>query len=256
MQGLPWGAAKGMAMLKAKIHSFESFGSADGPGVRFIVFLSGCPLRCAYCHNPDTWAKPPDMEMSADEVLAKALRCREYWGEKGGITVSGGEPLLQMDFLLELFAKAKAEGVTTCIDTSGATFTREEGWLRKFDDLMALTDTVLLDIKHIDDGAHKKLTGRTNANILDCARHLSDLGTKVWIRHVLVPGINSSEDTLRRTADFIGTLKNVERVDVLPYHTLGLFKWQNLGLKYALESTPTPTAEEMALARSILASGR
>ena len=242
-------------MTKGKIHSLESFGSADGPGVRFIAFLSGCRMRCAYCHNPDTWAKAPAMELTAEELLDKALRYREYWGEDGGMTVSGGEPLLQMEFLTELFELAKAKNVNTCLDTAAEPFAPDDAeYVAAFDRLMASTDTVLLDIKHIDDAAHRKLTLKPNANILAAARHLSDLGTPVWIRYVLVPGVNDDEATLRKTAAFIETLANVKRVDVLPYHTLGLFKWRELGLQYRLEGVPPPGAESVKLAREILSS--
>lgn len=242
-------------MSQGLVHSLESFGSADGPGVRFLVFLKGCNLRCSYCHNPDTWAKTDDVQhLTAEEVLAKALRYREYWGDKGGITVSGGEPLLQIDFVTELFELAKAKGVTTCIDTAAEPFSCDPGWLAKFERLMKVTDTVLLDVKHIDSDEHRKLTGRPNDNILDCARWLSEHDVAVWIRHVLVPGVNSDEATLTRTAEFLRTLRNVKRVDILPYHTLGVFKWKELGIPYRLEGVKSPTREEMELARRIVGS--
>lgn len=235
-----------------KIHSFETFGAADGPGVRFVVFLSGCGFRCQYCHNPDTWARPAAMELAADEVLAKALRYRSYWGEEGGITVSGGEPLLQLDFLLELFTLARERGVSTCIDTAGGPFTRTEPWLGTFRRLMAVTDRLLLDLKHIDPAAHQALTGADNASVLDCARYLDEIGKPVWIRHVLVPGVTSERSALERLAKFIRSLRNVERVEVLPYHTMGLVKWHSLGMENALEQVAPPSAADLALARSIL----
>lgn len=239
-------------MTKGYIHSIETFGSVDGPGVRFIVFMQGCPMRCQYCHNPDSWKMRTGEELTADELLDKALRYRAYWGDKGGITVSGGEALMQMEFVTELFTKAHAMGVTTCLDTSAQPFTRQEPWFGAFGKLMAVTDTVLLDIKHIDDEAHRKLTRFGNANILDCARYLSDIGKPVWIRHVLVPGITDDEASLMRLRDFLCSLSNIERVDVLPYHTLGVFKYEKLGLAYPLHDTPTPTPESVARARSIL----
>ena len=248
-------------MVKGKIHSFETFGSVDGPGVRFLIFLSGCGFRCKYCHNPDTWARPAALEMSADEVLAKALRYREYWGEppsqssgapSGGITVSGGEPLLQLEFLTELFEKAKQKGVHTCIDTAAGPFTRDEPWFGKFRKLMDVTDLLLLDLKHIDPAAHRELTGADNANILDCAKYLSEIGKPVWIRHVLVPGINTDGPSLAKLGAFIKTLTNVKRVEVLPYHSLGVPKWTALGLPYALEGVEPPTDDQLAFARQLL----
>ena len=239
--------------MTGKIHSFETFGSVDGPGVRFLVFLSGCGFRCKYCHNPDTWARPAAFEMTADEVLAKALRYRAYWGEEGGITVSGGEPLLQLEFLTELFEQAKQKGVSTCIDTAGGPFTRAEPWLGKFRRLLDVTDLLLLDLKHIDPAAHKELTGADNANVLDCAKFLSEIGKSVWIRHVLVPGVNTDESSLAKLGAFIKTLTNVKRVEVLPYHTLGVAKWKSLGLPYALDGIAPPSAEEVASAERALA---
>lgn len=235
-----------------KIHSFETFGSVDGPGVRFLVFLSGCEFRCKYCHNPDTWARPAALEMSANEVLAKALRYREYWGDEGGITVSGGEPLLQIEFLTELFERAKEKGISTCIDTAAGPFTRDESWLGAFRKLMSVTDLILLDLKHIDSAAHRELTGADNANVIDCAKFLSEIEQPVWIRHVLVPGVNTDEGSLTKLGEFIRTLKNVKKVEVLPYHTLGVSKWRSLNIPYALEGVSSPTSEQVSLAKRIL----
>ena len=196
-----------MSEIKGRIHSVESFGSADGPGVRYIVFLKGCNMRCQYCHNPDTWAKDGGELMTPEEVLKKALRYKTYWKEKGGITVSGGEALLQIDFITELFRLAKEKGVNTCLDTSGNPFSMEEPFKSKFDELMKYTDLFMLDIKHMDDAAHRKLTGQTNQNILEMAAYLSDHGKAMWIRHVLVPGITTDEDELHRLRSFLDTLK-------------------------------------------------
>lgn len=169
-------------MVKGRIHSIESFGSVDGPGTRFIIFVQGCSLRCLYCHNADTWNLAGGQEKTADELLNQAERYRPYWGPEGGITVSGGEPLLQLDFLLELFQKAKARGIGTCIDTAGQPFTREEPFFGKFQQLMELTDILLMDIKHIDPAAHKKLTGKDNANIVDLFHYLAEIGKPIWVR--------------------------------------------------------------------------
>ena len=206
-------------MTKGYIHSLESFGSVDGPGVRYIIFTTGCAMRCQFCHNPDTWIMSKGTEYTADELLNKAIKYRSYWGKEGGITVSGGEPLLQIDFLIELFEKAKEMGIHTTLDTSGNPFTREEPFFSKFERLMKSTDLILLDIKHIDDEQHKILTEQSNKNILDLARYLSDINKPVWIRHVLVPQRNDKDEYLIRLREFIDTLQNVQKVEVLPYHT-------------------------------------
>lgn len=239
-------------VCRGKIHSMESFGSADGPGVRYLVFLQGCKMRCKYCHNPDTWSMLEGEEYTADEVLQKALRYRNYWKNNGGITVSGGEALLQIDFVLELFEKAKAKNIHTTLDTSGNPFTRETPFFEKFQKLMKVTDLFMLDIKHIDTEEHKKLTGQTNENILDMAKYLSDNGKDMWIRHVLVPGYTDSEEQLARLRDFVKSLKTVRRFEVLPYHTLGVFKWEQLGVPYALEEVNPPAKEEIERASEIL----
>lgn len=237
--------------VKGAIHSFESFGSADGPGVRSIIFLQGCPMRCQYCHNADTWKIRPG-DTTADELLKKALRYKPYWKEKGGITVSGGEPLLQIDFVTDLFRKAKKKGIHTVLDTSGQPFTEAEPFYSKFLQLMEVTDLVLLDLKHIDPAMHKTITGHSNENILQMARTLSSLKKPVWIRHVLVDTLTNQEEDLRRLHDFIETLESVERVQVLPYHSMGAFKWKQLGLEYPLEGISAPSPEDLNRAREIL----
>ena len=235
-----------------RVHSVESFGSVDGPGIRFVIFLKGCAMRCQYCHNPDTWDRARGNLRSVDDVLSQALRYRSYWGEKGGITVSGGEALLQIQPLTELFHKAKDLGINTCLDTSAQPFSRKDGRFSAFEALMKYTDLVLLDIKHIDNDAHKWLTGWENENILDCARYLSDIHKPVWIRHVLVPGINDDDESLHKLRSFIDTLSNVERVEVLPYHDLGVYKWEQLGIPYKLTDVKPPTEESVLHARKIL----
>lgn len=235
-----------------QVHSIESFGSVDGPGIRFVIFLKGCTMRCQYCHNPDTWSRTGGTLRSVDDILAQAQRYQSYWGEKGGITVSGGEALLQIHSLTELFRKAKALGINTCLDTSAQPFSRESSNFSAFEELMKYTDLVLLDIKHIDSEAHKQLTGWRNENILDCARYLSDIEKPVWIRHVLIPGINDGDKLLYRLRAFIDTLSNVERVEVLPYHALGVYKWEQLGIPYPLKDIKSPTNESLLHTQKIL----
>ncbi|MCF2681680.1 pyruvate formate-lyase-activating protein [Faecalicatena contorta] len=239
-------------MTKGYIHSLESFGSVDGPGVRYVIFTSGCAMRCQFCHNPDTWNMQSGTPYTADELIAKAVKYRTYWGSNGGITVSGGEPLLQIDFLTELFQKAKEEGIHTTLDTSGQPFTKEEPYFQKFQKLMEVTDLVMLDLKHIDEEQHRLLTGHTNRNILELADYLSDIRKSVWIRHVLVPQRSDEDVYLNRLRDYIRTLRNVERVEILPYHTLGIYKWKELGLTYSLDGIEPPTKERIKNANQIL----
>ena len=237
------------------IHSTESFGAADGPGVRFIVFMQGCHMRCRYCHNPDTWKMDGGDEVTADEILKRALRFKPYWGKDGGITISGGEPLLQIDFVIELFKKAKELGINTCIDTAGNPFTKEDPFFSKFEELMKYTDLLLLDLKEINPTRHKDLTGFDNSNIIEMAKYLSEINKPVWIRHVLVPEHSDFDEDLDALGDFIDTLSNVDRVEILPYHTLGKFKWENLGIPYTLESISPPSAERIENAKQRIHAG-
>ena len=234
------------------IHSFETFGSVDGPGVRFVVFMQGCRMRCKYCHNPDSWKMDAGQQLDAQQVLDKALRYKSYWGDKGGITVSGGEPLLQMEFVTELFTLAQDMGIHTTLDTSGAPFNRDPDYLVKFNALMDKTSLVMLDIKHIDPKMHLELTKCPLENILDMAAYLDELKKDVWIRHVLVDGYTNDETYLRQTADFLKTLSNVRRVEILPYHSFGMYKWEKLSLPYELTDVATPTDEQIARAGEIL----
>ena len=246
---------RGDDMQQGRIHSIESMGLVDGPGIRTVLFLQGCRLRCRYCHNPDTWKLPGDDYdnlKTPEELLKQAKRYKSYWGKTGGITVSGGEALLQIDFLIEFFKLAKQDKIHTTLDTAGNPFTREPEFFDKFNELLKYTDLFMLDIKHIDDEEHKKLTGFTNKNILDMAEYLSEQGKDMWIRHVLVPGINDDEKYLKRLYEFISKLKTVKKVEILPYHTLGVFKWKELGYKYSLEDVEPPTKEQVERAKEIL----
>ena len=244
------------AKMTGRIHSFESFGTVDGPGIRFVVFLQGCPLRCQYCHNPDTWGAGGS-EYTVDEVIDRALRYKNYFGDQGGVTVTGGEPLLQIDFVTELFTKLKQKGIHTCVDTSGITFRADNSAsVEKHEKLLAVADLFLLDIKHIDDEACKKLTGQSNQNTLAFAQFLSDRNKKIWIRQVLVPNVTDSDESLQRTRTFIDTLKTVEKVEVLPYHTMGEVKYEKLGMEYPLKGVEPPTKERVLNAKRILNEGR
>lgn len=238
-----------------RVHSIESFGTVDGPGIRMVIFLSGCPMRCLYCHNPDTWDPKGGTPMTVEQLLNQYDNARHFY-RKGGITVSGGEPLTQIGFVTELFEAAKKRGIHTCLDTSGVTFRPDSAGVRKkFDRLAAVTDLVLLDIKHIDPQEHLKLCGQPQDNILAFARYLEQKQIPVWVRHVVVPGITDREDYLHRLGLYLGTLKNIKALDVLPYHDMGKTKYQSLGIPYPLEDTsPLPPAEA-AKARQIILRG-
>lgn len=236
--------------MTGRIHSFESFGTVDGPGIRFVVFLQGCPMRCLYCHNPDTWVTGGGTEYSAEEVAARALKYKNYFAGGGGVTVSGGEPMLQPQFVTQFFTIVKNAGVSTALDTSGVMFNEADP--HAYDGLLAVTDLVLLDIKHIDDYQHQRLTGHSNKNILAFARYLSDMDKPVWIRHVLVPGITDDDNYLHELKNFISTLKNVQKVEVLPYHSMGEVKYNKLGMDYPLHGTKPPSPERIKNAKEIL----
>ncbi len=236
--------------VSGKIHSVETLGAADGPGLRFVLFLQGCGLRCKYCHNPDTWAAcNAERTATAEDIANEIIGYKNYFGKKGGVTVSGGEPLLQLDFLTELFKILKQNGIHTAIDTSGAPYNEYDP---RYKELLALTDLVILDIKHIDDLKCRELTGTSNIATKKFAKTLSDNGVAMWIRQVLVPGLTDDENDLQRTREWINTLKTVERVEVLPYHTLGKPKYEQLGLSYPLGDTPIPTREQIDKAKAIL----
>lgn len=236
------------------VHSTESFGAVDGPGIRFVIFMQGCQMRCQYCHNPDTWALTNDKakERTAEDVLNEAIRYRGFWGTEGGITVSGGEATLQIDFLIALFTLAKEKGIHTTLDTCALTFRNTEKYLEKYNRLMAVTDLVLLDIKEINPDQHKIVTGHSNKTILACARYLSEIGKPVWIRHVLVPGLTDRDEDLVNLGEFVKTLTNVERFEVLPYHTMGEFKWRELGRPYPLAGVKPPTKERVLNAKQLM----
>lgn len=239
-------------MTLGKIQTIETFGAVDGPGIRYVIFLHGCAMRCRYCHNPETWCNDEFTPQSSEELIKKALKYKPYWKNDGGITVSGGEPLLQIDFLIELFTLAKKYNINTCIDTCGQPFSNNKDYLEKLDKLLELTDLFILDIKEMNNETHRWLTSKSNENILDFARYLSDHNKKMWIRHVLVPTITDKEDDLIKLKEFVNSLKNVEKFEILPYHTLGIMKYKDLDLKYTLNDIKEPSKEEVSRAKELL----
>jgi len=221
--------------MKGRIHSLESFGSVDGPGIRYVIFVQGCPMRCAYCHNPDTWDMNGGTLMEPEELIEQYERNEPFY-KGGGITVTGGEPLMQIDFLIDLFTLAKKKNIHTCIDTSGIAFNPDNvPLMEKFDKLMTLTDLVMLDIKHIDPEKHKELALQPNTNILKFAAYLNEKNVDMWIRHVIVPGVTDDDKYLFELGYFIGQFKNLKALDALPYHTMGKPKYEKLGLDYRLQ---------------------
>lgn len=241
--------------MKGFIHSQESFGTVDGPGIRYVVFMQGCPMRCQYCHNPDTWEIGSGQEITSDEIIAEYNKNRSFYS-KGGITVTGGEPLLQIDFVTDLFKKAKESGIHTCIDTSGITYNpSNKAYTEKLDNLMSYCDLVMLDIKHIDPQKHKQLTGCDNANILLFAKYLEEKNIPVWIRHIIVKGLSDDPEDLLTLGKFIGTLKNLKALDVLPYHTMGVSKYKELGIPYPLEGLPALSLNDAISAKKIILQG-
>lgn len=241
-----------MSELTGRIHSTESFGTVDGPGVRFVVFFQGCPMRCKYCHNPDTWEKSGGTEMTVREILTLYERNKAFYGN-GGITATGGEPMVQLGFLTALFTEAKRRRIHTCLDTSGVCY--DPGHPEKFDALLNVTDLVMLDIKHIDDAKHRELTGHSNVNILAFARRLSAQGIPVWIRHVIVPGWTDDRAEQLALGDALGGIRTLKALDCLPYHDMGKRKYEELGIPYPLPDTPPATPELAAAARAVILEG-
>ena len=239
-------------MIEGYIHSIESCGTVDGPGLRYVIFMQGCPMRCQYCHNPDTWTPHTGDKMTVTEVLGRFYHNIAFY-KSGGVTVTGGEPMMQMDFLIELFEQLRRSGVHTCIDTSGIMFHPNDAeFMQKLDRLLAVTNLVMLDIKHIDDEKHKKLTAHSNKQILAFARYLDEKQIPIWIRHVVVPGITLYRNYLEELGQFMATLHNVKALDVLPYHSMGKIKYDELGMTYPLANTREATKEEAIAAKQII----
>lgn len=234
-------------MRDGLIHSIESMGLVDGPGIRTVVFLQGCQLRCQYCHNPDTWAQSHAraQHMSPEELVRRLIRFKPYYGHSGGVTFSGGEPLLQKDFLLEVLPLCREAGIHVCLDTAGC-------GAGEYEQILALTDLVLLDVKHYTDEGYRRITGRDRGESLEFLETAQRMGTPLWIRHVVVPGLTDGEAHLQGLRDYLKTLKNVQRVELLPYHTLGVCKYSALGIPYPLEGIAPMEAEKLTHWQQIL----
>lgn len=241
--------------MKGRIHSIESCGTVDGPGLRFVIFFQGCPMRCLYCHNPDTWEVNGGQELDVTEILEQFEKKRSFY-VNGGITVTGGEPLLQIDFLIELFTEAKKREIHTCVDSSGIVFNENNSeFMKKLDQLLKVTDLILLDIKHINAEEHLKLTAHSNEKILAFAKYLEKKNQDIWVRHVVVPTITFDKEYLYETGKFIGRLTNVRTVEVLPYHTMGVAKYESLHMNYPLKDIEALNKDDLAQAKLWLAEG-
>ncbi|BDM64731.1 pyruvate formate-lyase-activating enzyme [Shewanella sp. NFH-SH190041] len=233
--------------IKGRIHSIESFGTVDGPGIRFIAFMQGCLMRCLYCHNRDTWDLHDGKEVTVEDLMKQIRSYRSFYDNGGGVTASGGEAILQADFVAQWFKACKAEGIHTCLDTNGM--------VRKYtpviDELLDNTDLVMLDIKQIDDDKHILLTKVSNHRTLQFAEYLAKRNQKTWIRYVVVGGYTDDLDSARRLAEFIKPMKNVEKVELLPYHELGKHKWEALGDTYQLDQVSPPSRETMDAIKAV-----
>lgn len=234
--------------MKGRIHSIETFGTVDGPGIRFVLFMQGCALQCQFCHNPDTWDTAGGRQVTVDEILREMEPYLPYYkASGGGITVTGGEPTLQAPFVAQLFKACKERyGLHTALDSSGFCDPTHAA------ELIDHTDLVLLDLKQMNKVKHERLTSQPNDRILAFAQWLSGRNQPMWIRHVLIPGITDHTDDLRALGTFIGGLKRVEKLELLPYHRMGVYKWQQLGRDYPLEGVPTPSDREVERARQVI----
>lgn len=235
--------------IKGRIHSFETFGTVDGPGIRFVIFMQGCPFRCLYCHNPDTWSTDDGSLYSVENVFDKIKRYLPYFENSGGgVTVSGGEPLLQSEFITELFKLCKNEGIHTAIDTNGFVDSKSTA----VNELLDYTDLILLDIKQIDEAKHKTLTGYSNKSVLEFAKHLDSRKIPVWLRYVVVPGLTDYEPDVKKLNKFISGLSNIQKIELLPFHKMGEYKWTELGIDYTLHDTPPANERDIEKVKKIL----
>ncbi|WP_392567100.1 pyruvate formate lyase 1-activating protein [Utexia brackfieldae] len=236
--------------VKGRIHSFESFGTVDGPGIRFIVFFQGCLMRCLYCHNRDTWDLKGGTEITVAELMKELVTYKHFIMPSGGVTASGGEAILQAEFIKEWFTACHKEGIHTCLDTNG--------YVRNYDEnihgLIDVTDLVMLDIKQMNDEIHQKLVGVSNKRVLEFARYLQERNQRTWIRYVVVPGWSDDDDSAHQLGAFLKDMKNVEKIEMLPYHKLGAHKWVTMGEKYMLDGVEPPPKETMENIKQILES--
>lgn len=247
MKSLQEHSTRGCNRMQGRIHSFESFGTVDGPGIRYVVFFQGCPMRCLYCHNPDTWDVHGGTLVESDQIISNILRNQSFY-RTGGLTASGGEPMLQLPFLTELFSKAKEHGIHTCLDTSGILFSAS----KKVVDLLEVTDLVMLDIKHLNCTEHEKLTGHSNEAVLAFVSYLEQMKKPFWVRHVVVPGITDQQQSLVALGQYLKSLSYLEKLEVLPYHSMGEVKYNQLGLDYPLKGTPQLTKQQAAECEKII----
>lgn len=247
MKSLQEHSTRGCNRMQGRIHSFESFGTVDGPGIRYVVFFQGCSMRCLYCHNPDTWDVHGGTLVESDQIISNILRNQSFY-RTGGLTASGGEPMLQLPFLTELFSKAKEHGIHTCLDTSGILFSAS----KEVVDLLEVTDLVMLDIKHLNCTEHEKLTGHSNEAVLAFVSYLEQMKKPFWVRHVVVPGITDQQQSLVALGQYLKSLSYLEKLEVLPYHSMGEVKYNQLGLDYPLKGTPQLTKQQAAECEKII----
>lgn len=247
MKSLQEHSTRGCNRMQGRIHSFESFGTVDGPGIRYVVFFQGCPMRCLYCHNPDTWDVHGGTLVESDQIISNILRNQSFY-RTGGLTASGGEPMLQLPFLTGLFSKAKEHGIHTCLDTSGILFSAS----KEVVDLLEVTDLVMLDIKHLNCTEHEKLTGHSNEAVLAFVSYLEQMKKPFWVRHVVVPGITDQQQSLVALGQYLKSLSYLEKLEVLPYHSMGEVKYNQLGLDYPLKGTPQLTKQQAAECEKII----
>lgn len=233
-------------MITGRVHSLESMGTLDGPGVRFVVFMQGCPLRCGCCHNPDTWDFDGGKVFTPEEIVTRVRRCREYFGKDGGITISGGEPLMQAEFCREVFTLCKAEGINTCLDTSGCVLNDE------VKALLCVTDRVLLDIKYTTDAAYRENVGMPLESALSFLSYLDEKGIPTTVRQVIIPTKNDTAESVLALKNITRVHTSVDKIELLPFKKICTTKYKNLGIPFSFESLPTPTKQQISALEALL----